>query len=179
MIGAGGRGGLTGVSAPAGAGVQALAGEVRVSIQNDVPADSSQGKFDEMQARVAMLELSLEQLRSALAQPNRRQPGIGHNQGPEFSPVPIADLDDIDKLIALLKESGPAPPPDPAPLIEQNAKVAALGDRINHGLIDLGKEIAKGAAREMGKELLASHWAAVYGWIKAAGGALLTWLGLQ
>lgn len=136
---------------------------------------SSESRYEELQARVALLESSVDQLRRELVS-SSREVGIGHNQGPAFAPVPVEELHEIDDLVALLKDRGPMPPSDPTPLIEQNARVAKLGEKINKGLIDLGTEMAKGAAGEMGKQLIVACWAAVYGWIKSVGAALLTWL---
>src|SRR5262249_35250640 len=140
-----------------------VAGDLRVYIQNETAGaavDTPETRYTELQARVALLESSVDQLRHQLESSARdREIGIGHNQGPAFAPVSIEELDEIDHLIALLKDRGPAPPSDPTPLIEQNAKITALGERINAGVIDIGKEMAKGVAREAGRELLA--WLAV------------------
>jgi hypothetical protein len=138
--------------------------------------DSPESLWGALQAQVALLESSLAQLRTELAAANRTV-GIGHNQGPPFAPVPLEELDEIDNLIALLKEQGPQPPSDPAPLIAQNAKVTSMAERISQSSIDLGKEMAKGGAREIGKELVA--WLAVGTLIKSVGAALLSFLGLQ
>jgi len=50
--------------------------------------------------------------------------GIGHNQGPDFAPIPVEELDDVDDLIALLKEQGPVPPTDPTELTEGSQKAS-------------------------------------------------------
>jgi hypothetical protein len=165
--------GRTIAAANGGAALHVEAGSFRVQ-RGDAQLSLRNNSFEELQASVALLEASVTQLRRELS---RRDIGIGHNQGPDFSPLPIEELSDVDDLIALLKDRGPLPPSDPTPLIQQNAKVAALGERINEGLIGLGKEMARGAAREVGRELIAIHWAAVSGWIKSVGVALLTWLG--
>jgi hypothetical protein len=132
--------------------------------------------YSRLQERVALLEASVQQLRSALAT-SSPSAGIGHNQGPVFAPVPIEDLQWVDDLVALLKEQGPTPPPDLKPLMEKTEKAVRLGELIENGLLSLGAELAKGAAREAGKELLASHWAAVSHWIGSVYRALSTWLG--
>jgi hypothetical protein len=133
--------------------------------------------YSRLQERVALLESSVQQLRSALATSSPTV-GMGHNQGPEFAPVPIEDLQWVDDLVALLKEQGPTSPPDLKPLMEKTEKAVRLGEMIENGLLSLGAEMAKGAAREVGKELLASHWAAVCHWIGSVYRALSIWLGL-
>jgi hypothetical protein len=137
-------GGLQGV----GTGI---AGDISASVQNDAPpneaASSPENRYAELQARVALLESSVDQLRRELASP--REIGIGHNQGPAFAPVPVEELGEIDNLIALLKDRGPVPPSDPTSLIEQNTKVAAIGEKILAGLTVLGTEMAKGGARAL------------------------------
>jgi hypothetical protein len=186
--------------AQAGAAIVGFLGE-HATAQNDVPAGgviiaesageapdvaaftgtvgNDETRYTELQARVTLLESSLDVLRQEIAsQTPDRKIGPGHNRGPDFLPVPVEELDDIDQLIALLKESGPTPPADRAPLIEQDAKVIALGDRISTGLLTLGAEMSKGAARESGKELLAAHWTSVAHWIVSVSHTLLIWLGM-
>jgi hypothetical protein len=162
-----------------GAEVRAQAGEAQDIAAFTGVVENDEFRFIQLQARVALLESSLNVLRHELASPAaERKIGPGHNQGPDFLPVPVEQLDDVDRLIALLKDRGHAPPADPTPLIEQNEKVALLSGRINAGLIALGTEMTKGAAREAGKEILASHWASVSHWIASVGHAMLVWLGL-
>jgi hypothetical protein len=167
-----------------GAETLGTAGDVRVSVQSGMTADgvvivSSEARYADLQARVTLLEGSLHELRSELATPRQQEVGIGHNRGPAFAPVRVEELDEVDTLIALLKDRGPTPPTDPAPIIEQNEKVTRIGQRISDGLVELGKEIAKGAAREVGKEALAPYWTAIAHWIASVGHTLLVWLGLS
>jgi hypothetical protein len=136
------------------------------------------GSFAALQARVVMLESAVTGLRQLLT-PTARQIGPGHNQGPDFLPVPIEDLDEIDHLVALLKEQGPERPQDSTPLIQQDEKVVQIGDRITSALLHLGNAVATGAAMEAGKELYLNHWASVSHWISAVSSALLAFLGLS
>jgi hypothetical protein len=153
---------------PPGVQAQGAAGTINVSTEDP---------YSQLQARVVLLESSVQQLRSALATSSTGVVGMGHNQGPEFAPVPIEDLQWADDLVALLKAQGPTPPADLKPLMEKTEKAVRLGEMIENGLLSLGAELAKGAAREVGKELLASHWAAVCHWIGSVYRALSTWLG--
>jgi hypothetical protein len=66
-----------------------------------------------------------------------QQPGMGHNKGPSFAPVADEELNDVDALIALLKDQGPTPPADPKPLIEQAEKTVRLAERIRNALLGL------------------------------------------
>jgi hypothetical protein len=110
------------------------------------PLPPIEDRFKELQALVALLEASLAELRSD------QQPGLGHNKGPTFASV--EDLSDVDDLIALLKERGPQPPSDPKPLMEQGEKALRVSERIWNAVLTLGGEMAKGAAREIGGQLV-------------------------
>ena len=46
-------------------------------------------------------------------------------------------------------------------------------------MVAIGDELAKGAAREAGKQMLIPLWSAVSQWITSAGHALLIWLAGQ
>lgn len=166
-------------------GVQArgVAGDIRVSIQNDTPtggviiADSPEARYSELQARVTLLETSLDQLRSELAAPTRRQISIGHNQGPDFEPVPVEELDNVGELIVLLKQQGPVPPPDPTALIQQSKKAAGVSAKIKQYLDAFTLEALKGAGGEIGKRLAqAPFWIAVYHGIDRVTEILTLWL---
>jgi hypothetical protein len=125
-------------------------------------------RFETLQARVALLEAGLEAHRR-----DDRQIGPGHNQGPAFTPV--EDLSEVDDwLIALLKEKGPRPPPDPTSLIEQGEKALRISERISNAAVTLGAEMAKGGAREAGKELL--EWIGIGQLIKDLFLAIIDWL---
>lgn len=125
-------------------------------------------RFEALQARVALLEAGL-----AARRRDDRQIGPGHNQGPAL--VPVEDLSDVDDwLLALLKEKGPRPPPDPTSLIEQGEKALRVSERISNAAMTVGAEMAKGAAREVGKELL--EWIGIGQLIKDLFLALKDWL---
>jgi len=127
-----------------------------------------EARFEALQARVALLEAGLAALRS-----DDRQIGPGHNRGPEFTPV--EDLSDVDGLIALPKEQGPRPPTDPTPLIEQGEKALQVSEKILNAAKTVGTEMAKGAAREVGKKLL--EWIGFAQLIKDLYLAFKDWLG--
>jgi hypothetical protein len=171
-------------AAPAiqGAEASALAGDVSVSIQNDTATTGviiADSRFQEMQARVALLETSVSALRREMNMSRRAaEVGIGHNLGPEFELASAEELDDIDDLIALLKEQRPNARSDPANLIERSRRATDIAEKINQGLLVLGTELAKGAAREAGKEMLIPLWTAVSSWIISVGPAVVTWLGV-
>jgi hypothetical protein len=153
------------------------AGTIRVSIQNDTPTGGViiEPPFEVLMRRVALLETSLSELRRELNAPT--SVGIGHNRGPEFNLASDEELDDIDELIALLKEQGPNPPTDRKNLVERSQRATLIAEKINAGLFAIGDELAKGAAREAGKEMLIPLWTAVSHWIASVGHGLLTWLG--
>jgi hypothetical protein len=130
--------------------------------------------YQDLMARVALLEAAV----SSLLTVGEPAIGIGHNKGPsDFEAVSAEDLDNVNDLIALLKEQGPIPPSDPTKLIERNEKALQLSARINEGLVALGTEIAKGSAREAGKEMFVPLWTALSHCITSVSHALLTWLG--
>jgi hypothetical protein len=166
----------TGSAGIQGAGLQALAGDVRVSIQNDAQADVA--RFEELTGRVALLEASLSQLRREVnASTPDREIGPGHNRGPDFTPVPIEELDDVDNLIALLKEQSPVPPADPIELTNLSQKASRVSDKIKQYLDEFASEVAKKAGGEFGKRLAqAPIWIAVYHGINQVTEALAVWL---
>jgi hypothetical protein len=168
-------------------GVQArgLAGDIRVSIQNDTPTggviiadDQSEARFLELRGRVTLLEASLNQLRRELTNSTRdKEIGIGHNQGPDFTPIPVEELSDVDDLIALLKQQGPLPPTDPTKLTEKSQKATRVSDKIKQYLDGFAIEAFKGAGSEIGKRLAqAPFWVAVYHGIDRVAEALALWL---
>jgi hypothetical protein len=114
------------------------------------------------------LEAGLAELRSP-----EREIGPGHNKGPPFASG-VDDLSDVDELIRRLKQEGQKPPPDPAPLIEQANKAGRVADRIWNAVTVLGAEIAKGAARQVGKEII--ELAGIVYLIKSVIDALMHWL---
>lgn len=137
-------------TAPQFSGNQATgsAGDLSVSIQNDAPpggvimVDSPTDRYAELQARVALLESSISEIKRQKAPPVDAR----HNQGP-----PLEDLDDYSDLIALLKDRGPNDPIDKSAIISQIQKVEQTSSKLKQWLIDYGGEMAKGAARELGK----------------------------
>jgi hypothetical protein len=168
----------------AGAAPQAVgtgvAGNIRVNIQNGTPMGGviiTDPPFEVLTGRVALLETLVNELRREINVSAPKEVGIGHNRGPEFAPAPIEDLDDVDELIALLKEQGPNPPTDPTPLVEQSERASLLSAKINQALGVVGSELAKGAAREGGKHLLVPLWTALSHGIDLVIQALRIWLG--
>jgi hypothetical protein len=138
---------------------------------------SAESPFEALMGRVALLETSLSELRRELNAST--EIGIGHNRGPEFDLASAEELDDVDELIALLKEQGPNPPTDRTNLVERSQRATLIAEKINAGLFAIGDELAKGAAREAGKQMLIPLWSAVSQWITSAGHALLIWLAGQ
>ena len=129
---------------------------------------SADARFEALQTRVALLEAGLAELRG-----DDRQIGPGHNKGPAFTPV--EDLSEVDDwILALLKEKGPSPPADPTSLIEKGEKALRISERISNAVMTLGAEMAKGGAREAGKELFT--WIGVGQLIKDLFLALIDWL---
>lgn len=90
-----------------------------------VAGGQTEARFLDLLGRVTLLEASLNQLRRELTvSAHDKEIGIGHNQGPDFAPIPVEELDDVDDLIALLKEQGPVPPTDPTELTEGSQKAS-------------------------------------------------------
>jgi hypothetical protein len=181
---------LTGGAGPStGAGIQGaqargLAGNIRVSIQNDRAAGAviiadgqNEARFAELRGQVTLLEASLNELRRELASARDKEIGIGHNRGPDFEPIAIEELSNVDDLIALLKEQGPVPPADTAQLTATSQKVTKVSDKIKQYLDSFAVEAFKSAGGEIGKRLTqAPFWmAAVYG-IDRVTEALALWL---
>jgi hypothetical protein len=182
MVAASGRAAMSGGPGILGSEARGVAGNIGVSIQNDTPtggvlitAPPSDARYQDIQARVALLETSMSELRRELA-PRATEAGIGHNRGPEFDLASPAELDDVDELIALLKEQGPKPPADTTNLIERSQKATQIAEKINQGLIAIGIEMLKGGAREAGKHMLIPAWTSVSHWITALGHTVLAWL---
>jgi hypothetical protein len=181
-----GMGSLTGLQA------KGLVGNAGVSIQNDTPTGGEAGdiaaftgvvenyesRFIGLQARVALLESSLTLLRHELASPAaQRIVGPGHNQGPDFEPIAVEELSDVDDLIAQLKEQGPVPPADTTKLTERSQNAARVSGKIKQYLDGFAVEAFKGAGGEVGKRLAqAPFWMAVVYSIGRVTEALALWL---
>jgi hypothetical protein len=169
-----------------GAEARGIAGNIRVSIQNDTPTGGviiaegeTEARFLELMGRVTLLGASLNQLRRELTiSTGNKQIGIGHNQGPDFEPIPFEELDEVDDLIALLLEQGPVPPSDPTEIIERSQKATRISDKIKQYLDVFASEVAKGAGGEIGKRLVqVPIWMAVYHGIDRVTQALAVWIG--
>jgi hypothetical protein len=124
------------------------------------------------------LEASFGQLRRELASHSQdREVGIGHNQGPDFTPVTIEELGEVDELIALLKEQDPVPTSDRTKLIENSQKATEVSDKIKQYLDTFAIEAFKNAGGEIGKRLAqAPFWIALYTGIDRVTEALALWL---
>jgi hypothetical protein len=120
------------------------------------PADAREGdieaRFQDALRRAADLTSVIDQLRRAST---GREIGPGHNQGPS-----LEDLDQVDDLIALLKDEGPRVKiaVDARTLIEQTEKVKRLPERIWSLLAAAGLFVLGVGAREVTKDLTAPLW---------------------
>ena len=94
----------------------------------------------------------IDQLRKAST---AREIGPGHNQGPS-----LEDLDDVEDLIALLKDQGPRVKTafDAKALIEQTEKVKRLPERIWSLLKAAGLLVLGVGVHEVTKDLTAPLW---------------------
>jgi hypothetical protein len=108
--------------------------------------------FQEALRRAANLTSCIDQLRKAS---RTREIGPGHNQGPS-----LEDLDDVEDLIALLKDQGPRVKTaiDAKALIEQTEKVKWLPERIWSLLKAAGLFVLGVGAHEVTKDLTAPLW---------------------
>jgi hypothetical protein len=129
-----------------------------------------------LMGRVAVLEAAVQQLRSPVF-----EVGPGHNQPPPdepaFVPVTPNDLDEIDRLIALLKEQPPVPPTVPVQLAAQSRVVARIGAKISNLADIFAKEAVKSAGHEVGKRLvqIPFWWGILYA-INEVTSALQQWI---
>jgi hypothetical protein len=121
-----------------------------------------------LMARVAVLEVALQQLRSPSGI------GIGHNRPPADEPVTSDDVDQIDQLITLLKEQPPVPALRPVQVVAQSRVVAKIGAKI----VDLADTFVtaavKSAGDEFGKRLI--QWLALLAAIQGVTSALEKWI---
>jgi hypothetical protein len=75
-------------------------------------------------ARTAEIAARVSIIEAMLAEYREKQPGIGHNKPPDNLPTDAEDVEEIEKLIDLLKEA----PPKPG--AEQTDRVRELSDKI-------------------------------------------------
>jgi hypothetical protein len=168
-----------------GGQAQGIAGDLRIAIEQNNLLDggptvfaTSEARYSELQAQVALLEASMAQLRCELDEAKGRPVGIGHNRGPDLAPVTTEELDDVDQFIALLKEQGPVPPLDPKPLIEQSQNATLIANKIKQYLDTFALEGFKSAGSEFGKLLVqAPFWIALGTSILSVSQALIVWIG--
>jgi len=130
--------------------------------------------YENLMARAALLEAAVSSLLSV----GESAIGIGHNRGPsDFEPVSVDDLVEINQLIALLKEQGPIPPTNPAPILDLQAKTGKTATKVKEYVEDVGKAAAKGFGEEIGKRLAQSpFWIALYHQMGQVSEALIVWL---
>lgn len=143
-------------------------GEITLDARLQV-LDPPEVRFELLQARVALLEAALSAPRPA------GTVGMGHNRGPELDAP--AELEEIDRFIALLKEQTPTTPTDRSKLLEaaQVADQKAKGGR--EYLDELAKGVIKGGSEEIGKRLVQSPcWIAVYAQLDSVVHAVIAWL---
>ena len=123
-------------------------------------------------ARVAVLEVAVQEL---------RKPGIGHNKPPadenSFLPVTSDDLDEIDRLVDLLKNQPSVPAAVPPQLTTQIRVVTQIGSKIAELADIYAKEAVKAAGQETGKRLVQlPFWLGIGGAISGVALALQAWL---
>jgi hypothetical protein len=108
--------------------------------------------FQEALRCAAELASLIDQLRKASS---GRQIGPGHNQGPS-----LEDLDDVEELIALLRDQGPRVKTavDAKALIEQTEKVKRLPERIWNLLKAAGLMVAVVGVHKVTEDLTAPLW---------------------
>jgi hypothetical protein len=121
----------------------------------DARAEDIEARFQDVLRLHADLSSSIDRLRSAVTASATREIGPGHNQGPS-----LEDLDDVEGLIALLKDQGPRVKTaiDAKALIEQTEKVKRLPERIWRLLAAAGLLVAGVGVREVTKDLTAPLW---------------------
>jgi hypothetical protein len=139
-------------------------------------ADEPEVRHETLMARVAVLEIALQELRTP-----DRVGMMGHNRPPPddpvFTPVTSNDLDEIDRLITLLKEQPPVPAVVPPQLIAQNSVVSNIAAKVNKLADAFAIEAAKAAGQESGRRLVqVPFWLGVIGAIHGVVTALEQWI---
>jgi hypothetical protein len=136
--------------------------------------DEIAARFRDVERVSAELTSKVAELRGALQAQTGRVVGPGHNQGPPISPE---ELDDVEHLIALLKEKGSTPAPaDRALITEQAEKTVWLSDRIKTWLGALAITVVTIDGREVIKDLTASLCQAVADKIVELYHVVIAWL---
>jgi hypothetical protein len=196
-----GTAGLSANPVIGGAEAQGLAGNVSLSIQNDTPTggviiaegeteryqgegtvefaaggeDRPEVLHETLMARVAVLEVAVQELRTPSGV------GIGHNRPPPdepaFVPITSDDLDEIERLITLLREQPPIPRAVPSQIIAQSRVVTKIGAKIGELADNFAIEAAKSAGQEFGKRLVqVPFWLGILGAIQGVTSALQQWI---
>jgi hypothetical protein len=120
------------------------------------PADAREGdieaRFQDALRRAADLTSVIDELRKAST---GREIGPGHNQGP-----PLQELDQVDDLVALLKDEGPRVKTaiDAKALIAQTEKVKRLPERIWSLLKAAGLMVAGVGVHKVTEDLTTPLW---------------------
>jgi hypothetical protein len=123
-----------------------------VTTSTDAQTEAIETSFQEALRRAADVTSLIDQLRKAST---GREIGPGHNRGPSLD-----DLDEVEELIALLKEDGPKVKTkiDAKALIEQTEKVKTLPERIWSLLKAAGLMVGTIGLHEVTKDLTAPIW---------------------
>lgn len=129
-----------------------------------------------LMTRVAVLEAAIQEIRRPHA-----SIGIGHNQPPpdETALVPLTpdDVDEIDRLIAQLKDQPPAPAVVSAQLIQQSHDVSRIRAKAAQIVDTFINEAVKAAGQEVGKRLVqVPFWLGVIAAIQGLTEALQQWV---
>jgi hypothetical protein len=138
----------------------------------------TQADYETLMARVALLEAALLPLLPTSTSRDELAIGIGHNRAPiEFGAASVDDLMEINQLIGLLKDQGPTPPTNPAPILELETKTGNTATKIKEYIDDCGKAATKGFGEETGKRLAQSpFWIALFYQMGQVSEALIRWL---
>jgi len=138
----------------------------------------TQADYETLMARVALLEAALLPVLPTSNSRDENAIGIGHNRGPsDFEPASVEELVQIDQLIALLKEQGPIPPTNSAPILDLQTKTSKTATKIKEYVDECGKAAAKGFGEETGKRLAQSpFWIALFYQMGQVSEALIRWL---
>jgi hypothetical protein len=132
-------------------------------------AHDAQRLHAEMLRRIASLE-------KAIAELTHREPGIGHNQPPEF-PFGQPELKRVESMIVVLKALPPEPETIPVDAVEAGSWLSAVGKRLRSYLDSFCSEAAKSAGSEFGKRMIQSpFWFTLAAALAEAGHAVTNWI---
>jgi hypothetical protein len=141
------------------------------------PPNDIEARFQDVLRHADELTLALDLLRGAVRSKDRVI-GPGDNQGP---PLSIEELDDdVDPLIALLKEEGSKikTADDAKPIVEQAEKTVQRAQQIKAWLIALASGAVALGAKEVAKDLTHPLWETVANKILELYRAIAVWVAL-